>query len=586
MFLPWALSLVVALRATAVLCLVSNDSEDCTFPLNTGVTFPAFFLFNASSNHTRILDSVCMTLDFEDNNLSQVVVGACQLAYTNYHYLASMVGKPVNQVCSSAELNDLFCGPTQRNGTLCGRCKFGYTINVNSPLLECMPLANCSNVAWVLYLVEQYLPLTGLFLVVVVLRVSLFSPRYRTMVLLGQMVTLPVNIMSINYGLTLAFPSSPPLWMTKVLYALYDPLNLNVPYFLLPPNCFSSDPDVLHVIVLEYLKAVYPLILCAVLYVLIELHGCNCRPVVVAWKPFSHCVVRIRRRFNSKASVIDAFATFILLSYTKFTMVSVLALLPISLWDSNGNTIRKVLFVDGNIDFFGPYHMKFVVLVFVLSTIFILLPMMFLLFHHTQLFQKLLRKCRLQRLVLMTFIDVFQGHYKDGTNGTRDLRYFSGIYFIFQLLLVIFRCLTSIGEEYVFYSTIVCLVFSGLFFCAQPYKQQRYNILDGIIFLYVSAITCMYLLLKSRNICISCSKPTLRTQIEFTVSYLALFLPAMYFVVLMAKSLCKLGRNYHEPFDTEQGLESSFADRLIYPNTYKYQSINGSEMASNIPGSQ
>ena len=498
-----------------------------------------------------------------------------------------MVGNSVAQVCSGTELNDIFCGPTQRNGTLCGRCRSGYTINVNSPVLECMPLANCSDVAWVLYLVEQYLPLTGLFLVVMVLQVSLFSPRIRTMVLLGQMVALPVNMMSVNSGFTLAFPSSPPLWMSKVLYALYDPLNLNVPFFLLPPNCFSSDLDGIHVISLEYLKAAYPLILCAVLYILIELHSCNCRPVVVAWKPFSHCVVRIRRCFNSKTSVIDAFATFILLSYTKFTMVSVFTLLPVNLWDSNGKFIRKVLFIDGNVDFFGSYHLKFVALVFVLSTIFILLPMTFLLFHHTQLFQTLLRKCHLQWLALMTFIDIFQGHYKDGTNGTHDLRFFSGIYFIFQLFLVIFRCLTSIGNEYVFYSTIVGLVFSGLFFCAQPYKQQWYNILDGLIFLYVSAITCLYLLLKSKNSCISCpNNPTSGAQIEFTVSYLSLYLPAVYFVVLMAKSLCKLRRNYREPFDTEQGRVSSFADRLIYPNTYKYQSVNDSEMASDDAASQ
>ena len=585
MFSPLALLLVIALRFPAVFCLISSGAENCTFPLNAGVNFRTYFHVDPSTNQTKILDSVCMTLDSKDKDSSRVVVGLCKLAYTNYSYLASMVGKLVDPVCSSAELNDVFCSPTQRNGTLCGQCKSGYAINVNSPVLECMPLAHCSDVAWLLYLVEQYLPLTGLFLFIMVLQVSLFSPCYRTMVLLGQMVALPIDIMSIDYGVILAFRSSSFLWMSKILNALYDPLNLNVPSFLLPRNCFSSNWNILHVIFLEYLKAIYPLILCAVLYVLIELHGSNCKLVVLAWKPFSRCVVRIRRCFSPKTSVIDAFATFILLSYTKFTMVSVFALLPVSLWDSNGTKIRKVLFVDGNIDFLGSYHLKFVFLVFVLSVIFILLPLTFFLFYHTQPFRKLLRKCHLQSLALMTFIDIFQGHYKDGTNGTQDLRFFSGIYFIFQLFLVSFRCLDSIGEEYVFYSTVVCLVFSGLFFCVKPYKQQRYNILDGMIFLCVAAITCLYLLLQSKNTCVSCTKPTLGTQIEFTVIYLSLFMPALFFAVVMVKSLCKFGKNHHEPFDTESGLESSFADRLIYPNTYKYQFVNDSEMVSDHPAS-
>ena len=580
MFQSWALFLayMVALRSTAVFSMMSNGSDHCTFPLNTGAQFPSLFRFDASPNETVVLDQACMTLD---ENLSHIVVGLCELAYTNYSHLATMVGNPVGPICSSAELNDLFCSPTQRYGVLCGRCRSGYAINVNSPVLECMPVTNCSNVAWLLYLVEQYLPLTGLFLGVMVLQVNLFSPRYRTMVVLGQMVALPVNIMSVNYGITLAFPSSPPLWMSKVLLVLYDPLNLNVPSFLLPPNCFSEGLDALHMVILEYIRVIYPLLLCALLYVLIELHGCNCKLVVIAWKPFSHCVTRIRRCFNSKTSVIDVFVTFILLSYTKFTMVSVFTLLPVNTWDGNGSYSGKVLFIDGNIKFFGHYHLKFVALVFVLSSIFILLPLTFLLFYHTRPFQNLLTKCHLQRLALMTFIDIFQGHYKDGTNGTRDLRYFSGIYLVLQLFVVIFRCLTTTKEEYVFYSTIVCLVSSGLFFCAQPYKQQRYNMLDGMIFLYVSAITCLYLLLKSKHNCISCSTPTLGTKIPLVISYLGFFLPAVYFAVLMAMSFCKMRRNYRSPFNSNEGLESSFADRLIYPNTYKYQSVSGSDMSLN-----
>ena len=54
-----------------------------------------------------------------------------------------------------------------------------------------------------------------------------------------------------------------------------------------------------------------------------------------------------------------------------------------------------------------------------------------------QWFQKCLNHCRLQSHFLHTFIDAFQGCYKDGTNGSRDCRWFAGLYLFTRILILI-----------------------------------------------------------------------------------------------------------------------------------------------------
>ena len=82
----------------------------------------------------------------------------------------------------------------------------------------------------------------------------------------------------------------------------------------------------IHVLALQYVSAFYPLLLIAITYACVELHGHNFRPIVWLWKPFHRCCVNVRRRWDSKASIIDVFATFLLLSYSKLLYVSLFLL--------------------------------------------------------------------------------------------------------------------------------------------------------------------------------------------------------------------------------------------------------------------
>ena len=74
-------------------------------------------------------------------------------------------------------------------------------------------------------------------------------------------------------------------------------------------------------------------------------------------------------------------------------------------------------------------------------------------------------------------MDTFRGSFKDGTNGTRDCRYFAAVYLIVRVALYI-----SLGMSIVtFIITIiigVLLLFFWLLVMFHPYKKSLYNKID------------------------------------------------------------------------------------------------------------
>ena len=108
----------------------------------------------------------------------------------------------------------------------------------------------------------------------------------------------------------------------QVLLVLCGIWSLDFFHFTVPPFCASSNIKTVHVLLLEYVVAFYPICLIIITYVCIKLHDSNFRPLVWLWKPFHKHFVHLRRRWDSKASVVNAFTTFLLLSFSKILFVS------------------------------------------------------------------------------------------------------------------------------------------------------------------------------------------------------------------------------------------------------------------------
>jgi len=80
-----------------------------------------------------------------------------------------------------------------RDGQLCGGCEVGYAPPAYSYSLACV---ECSDYAknWVMYIAVAFLPLTLLFGVFIVLRISATSGLLNSFVFVTQIISMPVQM--------------------------------------------------------------------------------------------------------------------------------------------------------------------------------------------------------------------------------------------------------------------------------------------------------------------------------------------------------------------------------------------------------
>ena len=118
---------------------------------------------------------------------------------------------------------------------------------------------------------------------------------------------------------------------------------------------------------------------------------------------------------------------------------------------------------------------------------------MLLLLYPTRLFKECLNCCGFRRWdILLVVIDIFQGWYKDGIEGTQDFRSVSALYFLSRIVLT---CLYILAIFYTFnnnfrwYIVGLSHVFLGVFFfVAKPYKKNWINYIDGLLILWIGVL--------------------------------------------------------------------------------------------------
>ena len=287
------------------------------------------------------------------------------------------------------------------------------------------------------------------------------------------MCQVGVNQINIQPHIILSSPSHN---LTLIFLTLFGIWNLDFFRYITPPFCVSTKLSGLQVASLEYIVGFYPLVLIIVTYYCVELHDKGYRVFVWLAKPFRTCTSCLRDSWNPKASLIHAFAAFLLLAYSKFLVVSY------SLLTSNVlNTVSGplVVYYDSSIPYFSTEHLPFAILAITVLLFCVALPMLVLLLYPTKTFQKCLGCCSIRWHALHAFVDVFQGCYKNGTAGTPDYRCFAGLYLLWRILFYISQVL-SVNHMWLF-KILVPSTAALLFLLMRPYKDNRFNILDSLI---------------------------------------------------------------------------------------------------------
>ena len=425
----------------------------------------------------------CITLYAKDP--TKTVFGPCMFKCRHAHIWQFDKSIPGD----ISELSDYMCSITvphskkmqslNRDGQLCGNCKEGFAPPAYSYDWHCV---NCSlddaswKRNWAKYFAIAYLPLTVCFIVIVVFRINITSPLLNAFVLFSQLAASPMAVKAFTSNMK---SSVSQLYTVISLYGFW---NLDFFRVLCPLFCLHPNMSTLQVLALDYGIAVYPLFLIVVTYALVELHDHNCRIVVSLWKPFHRCFVCFRRQWNIRASLIDAFVSFLVLSYMKFLIVSFYFVIPVRLYKVDAEPIKEsYLLFDATVEYFSKHHLPYAILAIVVLSLFNIFPMLLLCVYPCSWFQKFLNCCRLSHHTLHTLMDAFQGCYKNGTDGTRDCRWFSGVYFMVRISIVLVASRAPTIESFATYTGMLLLLPIALVAVVQPYKVSFYNGVDVVL---------------------------------------------------------------------------------------------------------
>ena len=416
----------------------------------------------------------CMTYDEEVGT----VAGSC--SYNLISYNSNSVPHIYRQLpLNNSLLNDEMCGDFKRTRRLCGSCEKGFQLSAYSYNMKCVQCSRSVFMNWMIYMCVAFLPLTGFFIFVLVFRISATSPKWDGYILLAQYMSSPYGVRSFLSAL-----ETRPILLTifKFVMTLYGVWNLDFFRTLYPPICLDIDP--FQVIVLDYVVAVYPLVLVILAYVCIQLHAHGCKLLIFLWFPFRKCYIRIQNKVDIKASIIDVFASFLVLSYVKFLASTFDLLIPIKFYNVRGESLGYYIYFDANLKYFGSEHLPYVIIALVIA-FFLILPPLLLLLYPLRTFRRFCGNWQ----ALPIFIDSFQGVYKDGVvEGKYDYRYFSAAFLIIRIVLLLTYMLT-LNRYFYLVSLFIFMVFALILMIVKPYKEKYSTYLTAnIVFLLLVAM--------------------------------------------------------------------------------------------------
>ena len=436
-----------------------------------------------------ILDCYCATLDDGITEVGQCDYNCARFSRANkvdsvYYQLPPNVSK----------WNDYMCKEFKRSGTLCGKCDIdcyprAYSFDFSCIKCEGTVLSNL----WK-YILLTYLPLTTIYLIIFLLNLDIHSSQLQGFIIFSQFISVP----ALTRNLLLTVREKPLIFeAVKFISAFYGVWNLD--FFRSYSNNICFRIGSLAVLSLDMMTAVYPLLLMLLTYVVVKLYDLNCKPLILLWKPFKILFSRWHKHLSIKTSMLNAFAAFLFLTNAKFFSVSFDTLVPVVVYQlrfSKPMTTTWRLYFDPSIEYFHSEHRWFasgaVCIVFTL----VIMPVLILLLYSLSIFQKCLSKFPIRwQIYLHTFVDSFQGCYKDGTlPGTRDCRWYAPTLYIGRLLLmVIYGC--TLNAIYFPSGAIVLTVCVIITINADPFKPHMEHLASSmVIFLlfidasYVSAI--------------------------------------------------------------------------------------------------
>ena len=395
------------------------------------------------------------------------VIGESWFVFLNDSSIASKMYRGYYKLPNTAnetELNDRLCQPNNRKGFLCQECLPDYGPNAYHPICSKCDLSVLPALA--LYLLSKIVPVALWFGLIITFRIDLSQGP-----LIGYMIFCQLYVFLVREENRLYLPQPYQLleYSSFVLASVWSLDMFHIAH-ILKPFCISPHLKVWDIILLNFISVLAPLLLAVITYFIIELYSryCTCK----CWMPLCHCFSLVRN-WSATDSLIHAYASlymlgFPLLNYNAYKFFKVT-----NLYSPMREIVkRNILILDPTMHVYSNEMIFYFVIVISLLFLLGVIPSFLILLYPNKIFRGRLEKCCSRRCVigLNTFIETFQGPYKNGCNGTRDFRIVPGL--------------------------VGCLVLLYTMFCSLHYvisHEPTYLLLSLSTALAVVSVLCAYL---------------------------------------------------------------------------------------------
>ena len=476
---------------------------------------------------------------------SVIVTGLCPVGFCKFQ---KSLFVPIPRTCEHLIKPSLLC-VEHRKGVLCSECEDGYSPYYHSDTFHC---DKCSYGALgiLAYFACEIVPLFILFVLTMSVKFKVTSAFAQSFIFFSQIMFI------LNHA-----PSLRPLSETSYTFIRIHSFIVgffSMFFFHLDELsfCLWEGATVLDLVTFRYVTTSFIVIFLTSFIVV------NHKFVKVKFCMFScTCPVKFRRAIDKmdflKNSVVHGITTFLIISYTQYTVTSFIILSSAELFQEGGSRKKSVVYSHESVDYFGVDHLPYAIPA-LLVLVFLSLPPPLLLISYPLLWKI---KAKLRRNVetendttvwpirkLLPLIDSFQGVFKD------NCRMFAGLLFLWKFILLAIALFTDDLMEFFFATEIVLLAILIIHTLARPYKESYSNIIDGLMLANMAVIVLLkWFISLSSTVDISPSAIDLLIFIQLFLMYIpliALMLVCVYWLLKKMNVIPKYLKSEEEESNT------------------------------------
>ena len=363
-------------------------------------------------------------------------------------------------MASKTMMEELMCSEN-REGTMCGKCKYGTSVFYHSNTFRCKKERYC-HFGLVFYILVDLVPITILFGVLLTLDISLTSgSAYSIIFMIQQIHALEVtargSIVSHKYHYIIE--------AANVIYSFFD-----LEFLKIEPLsfCLWSGAQTMDILMMKYASILFSMVLVC-LFVLL-MNKCSCR-----------LVKRLCKRSGNRYSVAKGLTAFLVVCYTQTTRVTFNILSKGLAYGKGSKNWYNVPFLDGESLYFKGHHLRYAIpaLVFL---IFIVIPLPLILIMDPVISKLEDRFCRFSqpwtkfRMKLKPLLDAFQNCFKEG------MQWYAGLFFLYRFMILASLMISNNTLQYYYTVEALLIIVLTLHSIIQPFVKPSHNIIASVCF--------------------------------------------------------------------------------------------------------